>query len=133
MDSTLILRLSAPLRERLDRLAMRRGDATEILASQLIDEGLRMAEFPGITFKDSAASGRVPTVVHGPEVAVVIDVLSGLEATGDERVAETAEWLSIGPTEVELAMSYCAAFPDEIAHRIRTRGGDPGSVLGAVP
>lgn len=77
-----------------------------------------MTEFPGLVFKDSAASGRVPTLMHGPEIAVVITVLSGLEATGEARITETAEWLGIRPAEVRLAIAYYTAFTQEIDERI---------------
>ena len=119
MTTPTSLRLPTDVRDRLDRVATERGERSASLATRLIDEGLRMAEFPGITFKDSAASGRIPSLMHGPEIAVVVRVLTGLEATGDARIAETAEWLDIHPTEVRLALAYYAAFTDEIDERNR--------------
>ena len=118
MTTPTSLRLPPHVRDRLDRVATDRGERPASLATRLIDEGLRMAEFPGITFKDTAASGRVPTLMRGPEVAAVIRVLSGLEATGEARIVETAEWLDIHPTEVRLALAYHAAFADEVDERI---------------
>ena len=106
------------LRTRLDRIAAHQGENASDLALRLIDEGLRMAEFRGITFKDTAASGRVPTLMHGPEVAAVIRVWRGLEATGEERIAQTAEWLDIHPDEVRLVIDYCAAHSDDVERRI---------------
>ena len=117
MTSPTSLRIPTDVRERLDRVAAHRSERAASLATRLIDEGLRMTEFPGITFKDSAASGRVPTLMRGPEVAVVIGVLSGLEATGEARITETAEWLDIHPSEVRLAIAYYTAFADEVDAR----------------
>lgn len=118
MTTPTSLRLPTDVRTRLERLAADHGERAASLATRLIDEGLRMTEFPGIAFKDSAASGRVPTLVRGPEVAVVIGVLSGLEATGEARISETAAWLDIHPTEVRLAMAYYTAFAAEVDERI---------------
>jgi hypothetical protein len=51
----------------------------------------------------------------------VIDVLTKLESTGEERVTETGRWLSIHPSQVRTAMGYYAAFRDEIDHQIDER------------
>lgn len=73
------LRLPGPVKERLDRIASRGGDTPSSVAIRLIDEGLRLAEHPGITFHDSRTHGRVAALAAGPDVAEVIDVLTGLE------------------------------------------------------
>jgi hypothetical protein len=80
-----------------------------------------MAAHPGVVFHDSPTHGRVAAVVGGPDVAEVIDVLTGLEATGEARIAETAEWFGIHPSRVRVALGYYAAFRDEIDHQIATR------------
>jgi hypothetical protein len=67
------------------------------LAVRLIDEGLRMADHPGVVFHDSLAHGRVACLVGGPDVAEVIDVLTGLESRGEDRVSETARWFGVHP------------------------------------
>lgn len=49
---------------------------------------------------------RSATLARGPEVAEVIEVLTGLEASGEERIRQTAVWLSIHPSEVRVALTY---------------------------
>jgi hypothetical protein len=114
MSQPTSLRIPTGVRERLDRVATRTGERDASLATRLIDEGLRMAEHPGIVFIDAGAGGRVPTLVRGPEVAEVVEVLTGLEATGEERIAQTAAWLSLHPSEVRIALAYYAAFGAEV-------------------
>lgn len=114
-------RIPEPVKERLDKTAARRGQKPSSVAVRLIDEGLRMAEHPGVTFHDSLAHGRVAALAGGPDVAEVIDVLTGLEARGDARVAEAAEWFGIHPSRVRIAMGYYTAFRDDIDHQIEVR------------
>jgi hypothetical protein len=80
-----------------------------------------MTEHPGIVFVDAGAGGRIATLARGPRVAVVVEVLTGLEATGEERIAQTSEWLSIHPSEVRTALGYYAAFTEEIDEELRLR------------
>ena len=46
------------------------------LVMRLIDQGLHMADHPGIAFHDSLAHGHVACLVRGPDVAEVIDVFT---------------------------------------------------------
>ena len=80
-----------------------------------------MDDHPGVTFHDSAAHGRVACLAGGPDVAEVIDVLTGLEAQGQDRIAETATCFGIHPSRVRVATGYYAAFRDEIDHEIDLR------------
>lgn len=121
MTAPTSLRIPPDVRERLDRVATRTGERVASLATRLIDEGLRMAEHPGILFIDAGAGGRVPTLARGPEVADVIEILTGLEATGEERITQTAAWLSIHPSEVRVALAYYAAFGAEVDEERRLR------------
>ena len=109
------------VRERLERVAGRTGERAERVASRLIDEGLRMAEHPDIVFVDAGAGGRIATLARGPRVAAVVEVLTGLEASGEERIAQAAEWLSIHPSEVRTALGYYAAFTEEVDEGLRLR------------
>jgi hypothetical protein len=115
------LRLAADVKRRLDEAAADLRETPSALAVRLIDEGLRMAAHPGIAFHDSLAHGRVAAVVGGPDVAEVVDVLTGLEATGEARLLEAAEWLGLHPTQVRAAIRYYAAFPDDIDAELALR------------
>ena len=80
-----------------------------------------MDEHPGVAFHDSPAHGRVACLANGPDIAEIIDVLSGLDAAGDERIVETATWFGIHPARVRVAIGYYTAFRDEIDHQIDLR------------
>lgn len=121
MSQPTSLRIPTDVRERLERVAGRTGERSASLATRLIDEGLRMAEHPGIVFVDAGAGGRAATLARGREVVEVIEVLTGLEATGERRITRTAAWLSIHPSEVRVALSYHAAFTGEIEEQRRLR------------
>lgn len=89
-----------------------------------------MDDHPGVTFHDSATHGRVACLAGGPDVAEVIDVLTGLDARGEDRIAETATWLGIHPSRVRVAMGYYAAFRDEIDRQIELRQREAAELRG---
>lgn len=124
------LRLPDPVKDRLDRRAATGHEKPSSLAVRLIDEGLRMDDHPGITFHDSAAHGRVACLAAGPDIAEVIDVLTSLDAQGEGRVTETADWFGIHPSRVRVAMGYYASFRDEIDHQIDLRHREAAEARG---
>ena len=89
-----------------------------------------MDDHPGVTFHDSAAHGRVACLEGGPDVAEVIDVLTGLDAQGEDRIAETATWFGIHPSRVRVAMGYYAASRDEIDRQIDLRQREAAELRG---
>jgi hypothetical protein len=91
------------------------------LAVRLIDEGLRMADHPGVVFHDSLAHGRVACLVGGPDVAEVMDVLTGLESRGEDRVMETARWFGVHPARMRVALAYYTQYGEEIDAQIEQR------------
>ena len=115
------LRLPAAVRDRLDRSAERAGESASSRAVRLIDEGLRMEQHPGVAFHASPVHGRVACLAGGPDIAEVIDVLTGLEATGEERIAETAGWFGIHPSRIRVALGYYADHRDEIDRQVTVR------------
>lgn len=115
------IRLPEAVKERLEGHAARHDERTAAVATRLIDEGLRMADHQGLVFHDSAAHGRVATLAGGPDVAEVIDVLTGLEARGEDRIKETAAWLGVHPTRVRVALAYYTEYREEIDDQIEQR------------
>jgi hypothetical protein len=115
------LRLTSDLKRRLDDAAGELRASPSALAVQLIDEGLRTLEVPGIVFHDSLAHGRVAAIVGGPDVVEVVDVVGGLEATGDARLHEAAEWLGLHPSQVRAAIRYYAAYQDDVDREVALR------------
>lgn len=80
-----------------------------------------MDDHPGVAFHDSPAHGRVACLANGPDIAEIIDVLTGLEAEGEDRISETATWFDIHPSRVRIAMGYYTAFSEEIDRQIHLR------------
>lgn len=115
------LRIPDLVKDRLDLTATRTHDTPSAVAVRLIDEGLRMTDHPGVTFHDSPAHGHVAVLFGGPDVAEVIDVLTGLDARGEDRITETAEWFGIHPSRVRVALGYYTNFRDEIERQIDRR------------
>ncbi len=89
-----------------------------------------MDEHPGVVFHDSPTHGRVAALAGGPDIAEVIDVLTGLATEGDARITETATWLGIHPSRVRIAMGYYTAFRDEIDHQIDLRRREAAELRG---
>lgn len=115
------LRLPERVKQRLERRAARNDERSAALAVRLIDEGLRTADHPGVVFHDSPAHGRVASLAAGPDIAEVVSVLTGLEARGEDRVAETATWLGVHPAQVRAAVAYYTEYRDEIDVQIQRR------------
>ncbi len=97
---------------RLEADARRRGEPKARIAERLIDEGLRMAEHPGIVFRDGPA-GRRAALAAGPDVWEVIETLKGTGLTGEAAVDATARWGSLTRAEVSIAIRYYGDFRDE--------------------
>jgi hypothetical protein len=103
---------------RLETAARRRGEPKARTAERLIDEGLRMADYPGIVFRDGPA-GRRAALAGGPDVWELIETLKGTGRSGERAIEATAEWGNIMPAQVRLAVRYYADFREEIDERIR--------------
>ena len=103
---------------RLEADARRRGEPRARIAERLIDEGLRMADYPGIVFRDGPA-GRRAALAGGPDVWEVIETLKGTGRRGEKAIEATAEWGNFTAAQVRLAVRYYADFRDEIDDRIR--------------
>lgn len=102
---------------RLDAGARRRGEAKARTAERLIIEGLRIEEHPGIAFRDGPA-GRRAALASGPDVWEVIDTLKGTGLSGEAAIKATAEWGSLTPAQVRIAVRYYGDFREEVDQRI---------------
>jgi hypothetical protein len=99
--------------ERLKAEAAARRVSSSALAEELIDEGLRMRMHPLITFRDGP-TGRRAGLVSGPDVWEVIGGLVGGDVPVDERLGRAVELFGLRREQVEAALDYYAAFPEEI-------------------
>lgn len=101
------------------RLRLRARAAGETLSDRLrryAEEGTRREEHPQVTFRDGP-TGRRAGLLGGPDVW---EVSMWLEDLAGERDPLTAllEDSSLARSQVEAAMHYRAAYPEEIAARI---------------
>ena len=112
------IRMSSRTVARLEAEARRRGEPKGRTADRLIDEGLRMTDFPGIVFRDGPA-GRRAALAGGPDVWEAIETLKGTRKSGERAIEATAKWGNITPAQARLAVRYYAAFQNEIEGLIR--------------
>lgn len=80
-----------------------------------------MADHPCVVFHHSAAHGRVAALRSGPDIAEVLNVLTGLSSRGEERVAEVAARFGIHATQVRAAIGYYTSFGDEVDTQIASK------------
>jgi len=114
--------VSTPLSIRFDpvllarlrrRAAATSGSTTSTLAQQLIDEGLRMADHPGVVFKDGP-SGRRAALAYGPDVWEVIKFLREVDERGPAALDAAAEVFAVDPSRIATALSYYGDYQDEV-------------------
>src|SRR5215472_5808983 len=111
------LRMSQRTHERLEADANRRGEPKARIAERLIDEGLRMADHPGIVFRDGPG-GRRAALASGPDVWEIIETVKGTRLAGEEAIEAAAEWGNLTSAQVRLAVRYYGDFHDEVDERI---------------
>jgi hypothetical protein len=83
------------------------------LAQRLIDEGLRMADHPGVIFKDGP-SGRRAALAYGPDIWEVVKLLREMDERGPAAVDAAAEVFAIDASRISTAISYYSDYSDEI-------------------
>lgn len=127
--------VSAPLSIRFDagvlarlrrRVSASPGATVSGLAQRLVDEGLRMAEHPGIVFQNGPSGPRA-TITFGPDVWELVKVVREIDERGETAVEAAAELLNLSPAKVRLGLDYYSAYPDEIDAEIAE--ADRASVL----
>jgi hypothetical protein len=118
MSAPLSIRFDPGILDRLRRRARGSPGATVSgLAQQLVDEGLRQGEHPGVVFKDGP-SGRRAALALGPDVWEVVRALREVDERGEAAIEATAELLTLTPSRVRVAVNYYAAYEQEILAEI---------------
>ncbi len=102
--------LLARLRQRANAMT---GASVAGLAQQLIDEGLRMADHPGVIFKDGP-SGRRAALAYGPDIWEVIKFLREVDERGPAAIDAAAEVFAFDASRISMAISYYGDYADEI-------------------
>ena len=100
----------ARLRQRANAMT---GASVAGLAQRLIDEGLRMADHPGVIFKDGP-SGRRAALAYGPDVWEVIKFLREIDERGSAAIDAAAEVFAVDISRIASAISYYGDYADEI-------------------
>jgi hypothetical protein len=114
MTTPLSIRFSPSLLARLRHRAHAiTGGSVAGLAQRLIDEGLRMADHPGVIFKDGP-SGRRAALAYGPDVWEVIKFLREVDERGPAAIDAAAEVFAVDASRISTAVSYYTDYTDEI-------------------
>jgi hypothetical protein len=128
MSTPISVRFPDEVARRLRRSGAGTGEATSGLVVRLVDEGIRMAEHPGVVFRDGP-TGRRAGLAAGPDVWEIVVVLRDYSESGaTEAVRRAAKWLGITEAQVRTAESYYASFPDEIDDRIEMNEAAAGAM-----
>jgi len=114
MSTPLSIRFSPSLLDRLrHRVHAMTGANVAGLAQRLIDEGLRMADHPGIIFKDGP-SGRRAALAYGPDIWEVIKFLREVDERGPAAIDAAADVFALDTSRISTAISYYGDYSDEI-------------------
>jgi hypothetical protein len=75
------------------------------MARQLVDEGLRMADHPGILFKDGP-SGRRAVLAYGPDVWEIMKFFREVDERGAAALQAAGEVFDLEANRIATAVSY---------------------------
>ena len=110
------IRLRSSLPDRLEDLAARGRRSVADVTQQLLGEGLRMQECPGIYFADEPA-GRVAKV-SGTGLGVW-EVLLDYVRHGDAQIIPRAH-TELTPAQIAAALRYYERYPDQIRRKVKS-------------
>ena len=116
------VRLDDRLAERLRLRARAAGESLSDRLRRYAEEGARRDEHPMITFRDGP-TGRRAGLIGGPdiwEVAMWIDDLGPVKDPAAELAADGA----VSRAQIDAALAYRIAYPDEIDARIELHRSD---------
>jgi hypothetical protein len=116
MSINVSVRLDDALAERLRLRARAAGETLSDRLRRYAEEGARREEHPMIVFRDGP-SGRRAGLLGGPDVWEVAMWVDDLAAEPDPLVA-LIEDSALTRSQVDAALRYRAAYPDEVAARI---------------
>lgn len=116
MSVNVSVRLDDSLAERLRLRARAAGETLSDRLRRYAEEGARREEHPLIVFRDGP-TGRRAGLLGGPDVWEVVMWVEDLAAEPDS-VAALVEDSTVSRSQVDAAMRYRAAYPDEIVARI---------------
>ena len=118
MSRHLSVRVGDDLFEQLEAQSRRSGQTRSAVAKQLLEEGLRMEQHPGIAFR-SGPGGRRAGLIGGPDVWEVVGALRGADGGDADSLASIGERTGLTVDQVGAALRYYADYSDEVADWIR--------------
>ena len=110
MSKVVSMRLRDDQVKRLDRIAGRLKRPPSQTAALLLEEALRLQEFPDIVFKDTIIEREA--FLTGTRIKVW--QVEELARVYDRDLAKVAEHLDEPVHRIEAAIAYAQAFPDEM-------------------
>ena len=116
MSVNVSVRLDDTLAERLRLRARAAGETLSDRLRRYAEEGARREEHPMITFRDGPA-GRRAKLIDGPDVWEIAMWIEDLAAEPDPA-ATLAEESELRRAQIDAALSYRDAFPEEVEARI---------------
>jgi hypothetical protein len=116
MSVNVSVRLDDGLAERLRVRARAAGESLSDRLRRYAEEGARRDEHPLITFRDGP-TGRRAGLVGGPDAWEVAMWLEDLDEQSDPVVTLAQDGVVTRP-QIDAALRYRTAYPDEIAARI---------------
>ncbi len=129
MSENVSVRLDDTLAQRLRVRARAAGETLSDRLRRYAEEGVRRDEHPLITFRDGP-TGRRAGLVGGPdvwEVSMWVDDLAG----EPDPVAALVDDSTMTRAQIETALRYQTAYPDEIAARIELHGQETTAASGS--
>ena len=113
--------VSLPISEDLAERLRAEGEASDqsppVLASSLLDEGLKTRQFPGIIYMDGP-SGRRASLADGPDVWQIIRALQEVPTDHHDPVETVCIEADLCVRQIKLAMQFYEAYPNEIEAKI---------------
>src|ERR1700704_6404612 len=104
------LRLHPATVRRLVAHAHRRGLPKTSVAEQYLEEAVRMADHPGIAFRDGPAGRRAALIGHRLDVWQVVGTVRQEGGSGEAA----GEYLGVSPGLAGAAVGYYADYRDEV-------------------
>ena len=116
MSVNVSVRLDDALAERLRLRARTAGETLSDRLRRYAEEGARRDEHPLVTFRDGPA-GRRAGLLGGPDVWEVVIWMEDLQGETNPVATLMAD-STLTRSQVDAALRYRAAYPDEIAARV---------------
>lgn len=117
MAASTSFRISDTARSSLAGRAAHDGTSATALLDQLIIEGVKQLDYPGISFRGPAHDRRA-ALAAGPDVWEVVARLQELHGSEEQRISLLSEESDLHPRLIRIALDYAAEHSDEVLPRI---------------